>query len=98
MNACKTRPLKLKMGNIPSQAVLSKVCVTDLPREFRDNRRLKQVLISRRLLFKKVTTMRKGQSPKFKGALSNVPIAQLTFTCSKSIIKTLEKGVKYVQI
>ena len=23
--------------------------------------------------------------------------AQLTFTCSKSTIKTLEKGVKYVQ-
>ena len=24
-------------------------------------------------------------------------LIQLTFTCSKSIIKTLEKGVKYVQ-
>ena len=97
MNACKIRDLKLKMGNTLSQAVLNKVCVTDLPREFRHIRRLEQVLIPVRLIFKKVTTMRKSQSAKLKGAFSNVPVAQLTFTCSKSIIETLEKGVTYVQ-
>ena len=29
--------------------------------------------------------------------LMDVKIAQLTFTCSKPTIETLEKGVKYIQ-
>ena len=33
----------------------------------------------------------------FAGANTGKETSQLTFTCSKPIIKTLEKGVKYVQ-
>ena len=31
------------------------------------------------------------------GIIKGKKATQLTFTCSKSIIETLEKGVKYVQ-
>ena len=48
--------------------------VSELPKEFRDIRRLERVLIARRLPFKKISIMPKGQSPKLKGALCNVPI------------------------
>ena len=29
--------------------------------------------------------------------IANIELTQLTFTCSKSMIEILEKGVKYVQ-
>ena len=45
------------------------------------NHRLERVLIARRLQFKKVTIMLKGQSPKFKGAIFNVPI-DVVSTCN----------------
>ena len=49
-----------------------KVC--ELPKEFRDIRRLEWVLVARQLLFKKINIIPKGQSPKLKGALGNIPI------------------------
>ena len=48
--------------------------VSELPKEFRDIRRRERVFIVRRLLFKKISIMPKGHSPKLKGALCNVPI------------------------
>ena len=45
------------------------------------NHRLERVLIARRLQSKKVTIMLKGQSPKFKGAIFNVPI-DVVSTCN----------------
>ena len=54
--------------------VSNKLQVFDLPGDLKGIRRLERVLISKRLLFKKVTIMAKGQSPKLKGAICNVPI------------------------
>ena len=48
--------------------------VSELPKEFRDIRRLGRILIARPLLFKKISIMPKGQSPELKCALCNVPI------------------------
>ena len=48
--------------------------VSELPKEFRNIRRLDIVLITRRLLFKKIGITSKGQSPKLKGTLCNVPV------------------------
>ena len=48
--------------------------VCEHPKEFRDIRRLERVLVARRLLFKKINIMPKGQSPKLKGGLCNIPI------------------------
>ena len=43
-------------------------------KEFSDIRKLERVLIAKRLLFKNISIMPKGQSPKLKGALCNIPI------------------------
>ena len=49
--------------------------------ELRCIHRLERVLIARRLQFKKVTIMLKGESPKFKGTICNVP-KYVVFTCN----------------
>jgi len=36
--------------------------------------KLEQVLVSKRLLFKKIAIMPKGRSPKLKGNICNVPV------------------------
>ena len=65
---------KLQKNCIPCQTVYNQLEPCELPKEFRDIRRLEKVLVARRLLFKKISIIPKGQSPKLKGALCNVPI------------------------
>ena len=56
------------------QALCNKLHVYDFTVEFRCINWLERVLIARRLQLKKETIMPKNQSPKFKGAICNVPI------------------------
>ena len=35
---------------------------------------LEKILISKRILFKKISIMPKGQQPKIKGAICNIPV------------------------
>ena len=70
---CHTCHKKLMKGNIPDQAVFNKLQVHRLPFELMDVRKLEKAIIARRFLFKKVTIMPKGQMPKIKGAICNVP-------------------------
>ena len=65
---------ELKKNCIPCQAVYNQLELCELPKGFRDIRRLEKVLIARRLFFKKISIMPKCQSPKLKGALCNIPI------------------------
>ena len=65
---------ELKKNCIPCQAVYNQLELCELPKEFKDIRRLEKVLVARRLLLKKISIMLKGQSPKLKGTLCNVPI------------------------
>ena len=60
--------------------------VSELPKEFRDIRKFERVLIARRLLFKKISIMLKGQPPKLKGTLCNV------LTDVVDVYKTLPRG------
>ena len=71
---CHTCHRKLLKGNVPCQAVWNKLEVCHLPSEFNDLRKLEKAIISRRLLFKKVAIMPKGQMPKVKGSICNVPV------------------------
>lgn len=71
---CKTCHSKLLKKRIPCQAVWNDMQVIELPERFLDIRKLEKIIISKRLLFKKVTIMPKGQSPKMKGVICNVPI------------------------
>ena len=71
---CKTCDKRIKKGDTPCQAVPNKLEVYDFPEDLKNIRRLERVLIARRLLFKKIHIMPKGQSPKIKGAICNVPV------------------------
>ena len=72
---------------MPAQAVCNNLQIFELPSRFRDLRKLEKIIIVKRLLFKKVTTMPKGQCPKIKGAICNVPIN------ADDISKVLPRGM-----
>ena len=70
---CKTCAKKIKTENVPCQAYINKLQITNLPSTFCDIRILeKKILVSKRLLFKKVAIILKVQSPKIKGSVCNV--------------------------
>lgn len=71
---CKTCHNKLIKGNIPCQAVSNKLALYNFPTDMQNIRHLERVLIAKRLLFKKIAIMPKGQFPKLKGVICNVPI------------------------
>lgn len=84
---CHTCNSKLLKGRIPCQAVSNSLRVEELPKEFRDLRKLEKVVIAKRLLFKKITIMPKGQSPKLRGSICNVPIS------AEDICNVLPRGM-----
>ena len=71
---CKTSAKKIKKQHVPCQAAYNTLWAFHLPHEFRDIRRLEKVPIARRLLFKKITILPKGESPELKGTMCNVPV------------------------
>ena len=71
---CITCDKHLKKDEIPCQAVWNKLEISDLPAEIKVLNILERVLISKRILFKKIVIMPKGQQPKIKGAICNIPI------------------------
>ncbi|XP_057310099.1 uncharacterized protein LOC130648095 [Hydractinia symbiolongicarpus] len=84
-----TTDLLLK-SEIPAQAVCNKLDMFDSPDELETLNRLEKTIIARRILFKKITIMPKGQSPKLKGTICNVPI-----NC-QTIVSTLPHGADTV--
>ena len=74
--------IRLKKNNVPCQAVSNKLTVELLPNEFRDLLRLERVLVAKRILFKKVTVMPKGESPKVKGSIRNIHISEIDNNCN----------------
>ena len=68
------RKLISKKKLTPCQAVCNKLEITNLPHHLSNVNRLERVLIAKRILFKKVVIMPKGNSPKIKGAICNVPV------------------------
>ena len=70
---CTTCHVNLRETKIPYQAVDNKLQLFDQPPVISNLRKLEKVIIAKRLLFKKVVIMPKGQQPKMKGAICNVP-------------------------
>ena len=75
---CITCDCYLKKKKIPPQDVCNKLNIQTVPCELKNLNKLERVLISRRLLFKKVTIMPKGCFPKLKGAICNIPVETMT--------------------
>ena len=83
---CMTCHKKLLKGTVPAQAVCNNLQIFELPSRFHDLRKLEKIIIAKRLLFKKVTIMAKGQCPKIKVAICNVP------TNADDICEVLPRG------
>ena len=100
----KTCEKLLRKKNIPCQASCNKRQVVFLPEELKNVRRLERTLVPSRILFKKVTFMLKGNSPKMKGSLCNISISEVFDTCkalprppdsSGLVIVKLKRKVEY---
>ena len=66
----------MQNNRIPCQAVANKLFVKDLRRKFQDINRLKRLLASRRIFFKKATVMPKVKSLKMKSSIYNIPVTE----------------------
>ena len=71
---CITCDKHLKKNTTPPQAVTNKSMLDPIPDVLSILNRLEKTLISKRILFKKITIMPKGQQPKIRGAVCNIPI------------------------
>ena len=70
---CITCDKYLKKNKTP-QAVNNKLMLEPIPDVLETLNRLEKILISKRILFKKITVMPKGQQPKIRGAVCNIPV------------------------
>ena len=77
--------MKLTKGKIPSQAMCNKEELDEIQPGLACLRKLESILIAQRIVFEKLVIMGKGQQPKVKGAICNVPV-----DCS-SVCKSLPK-------
>ena len=71
---CKTCHSKAIQGKLLCQAIVNNLNVDDVPTELGNLKKLEQILIAWRIVFKKVIVMLKGQQRKIKGAICNVPV------------------------
>ena len=72
---CETCHKHLTKGVIPCQSVSNKMELDPIPKELQHLHRLERILISKRILFKKIAIMHgKGEFSKIKGTICNVPI------------------------
>ena len=81
---------KSKKKVTPCQAVCNRLEIYNLPCNLSDINRLERVLVAKRLLFKKVVIMPKGNSPKIKGAICNVPV-HTEEVCNVLVLKLKRK-------
>ena len=95
MYICRTCHNKVKKNNVLCQAISNKLAVELLLNEFRDLRRLERVLFAKRILFKKVTVMSKGQLPKVKGS---IPISEIDNNCDSLPRSADSNGVIIVKL
>ena len=74
----------MKKSEIPAQAVSNKLDIFDFPDDLANMNRLEKAIISRRILFKNITIMPKGQTPKLKGSICNAPINTSEYITTRS--------------
>ena len=77
----------MKKQVIPAIAVSNKLSLSEFPEDFPKLNKLEKFIIAKRMLFKKVVIMPKGQSPKLKGSICNVPVE------SKDVCNVLPRGM-----
>ena len=73
---CITYHKKLLKVLASCSAVINKLGIVSLPKEFESVNKLERILVSKKILFKKITIMSKGQTPKIKGTICNIPVQE----------------------
>ena len=76
---CHKRLLK---GLVPCQVVTNKLSIVSLPKEFKSENKLEKILVSKRILLKKIKIMPEGQTPKVKRTICNIPSQEIETICS----------------
>jgi len=71
---CLTCHNKFRKKEIPCQSISNKLQLFDFPDKLKDIGKLERILLSQRILFHRVTIMPKGEFPKLKGAICNIPV------------------------
>ena len=79
---CTTCDKALRKNSVPCQSVGNRLNFVELPKLFQYIRRLERLLLSRRILFKKVTVMPKGKSLNVKGSICNIPVSEVNVSCN----------------
>ena len=83
---------------IPFQAVCNKLGIELLPEDFRTIKTLERTLVSKRIFFKKVVILPKGQAPKIKGTICNVPVKDAETYCSTLPRPAYSNGLLIVKL
>ena len=94
---CQTCHKKMKNNKIPCQAVYNKLDIPEIPEQLKCLNILEREIISKRLLFKKISIISKGQMPKIKGATCNIPVS-VEDTCTTLPRNTTSSGIIMVKL
>ena len=79
---CTTCDKALRKNSVPCQAVGNRLNFVELPKLFQYIRRLERLLLSKRILFKKVKVMPRGKSLNVKGSICNIPVSEVDVSCN----------------
>ena len=79
---CITFHKKLLKGLVPCQTVINKLGIVSLTKEFESGNKLERILVSKRILFKKITIISKRQTQKIKGTICKIPVQEIETNCS----------------
>ena len=71
---CKTCDKKILKHEVPCQSVKNNLEVHEMPSNLQDLNKIERTMISQRILFSKIKIMPKGQFPKIKGIVCNIPV------------------------
>ena len=95
---CKKCDKTVRNNCISCQAVYSTMFISFLPKESGSINRLEWVLVSSRILFKKISIKPKGKLPKIKGSLSNIPVIEVDDNCKSLPRPAYSNGLLIVKL
>ena len=78
---CKKCDKTVRNNCISCQVVCNIMFTSFLPKEFGSIMVLERVLVSSRILFKKISIKPKGKLPKIKGSVCNIPVIEIDDNC-----------------
>ena len=94
---CLTCHRKILKKETPCQSVTNKLQLFDFRDHLKNIGKLERILITQRILFRKVAILPKGQFPKLKGAICNIPV-ETGNVCNVLPRGVDSSGVVFVQL